>query len=273
MINTNLLSISLTYKKIKLNKRTLFLLGIVLLLFVQINDTHAQRRKVLNLPSYDENPYHFGFILGINHMLFTVVPVDDLPNIKWNTAQSPDVFGDSLYVYSVNSKPTPGFSVGILANLRLGRFTDMRLIPALSFGERLLTYNLLRYKDGEPLFVEIEKSITSTIIEVPLEFRYKSRRLNNFRAYVLGGLKYSLDLASQRKGNGNNDTYNVKLQRSDFSLEVGVGTEYYTTYFKFGVEAKMGYGFRNLVIDENHLYSGSLESLRSKVFLLSFTFE
>jgi len=206
-------------------------------------------------------------------MLFTVNTVDDLPGIKWSAAQSPDVFGDSLYVYSVTSTPTPGFSVGILANLRLGKYADMRLIPALSFGERHLNYNILRYRNGEPLFVEIRKSITSTIIEIPLEFRYKSKRLNNFRAYVLGGLKYSIDLASQKKGKNNNNTSNVKLNRNDFSLEAGVGTEFYTTYFKFGVEAKMGYGFRNLIIPEDHIYSGSIESLRSKVFLLSFTFE
>lgn len=234
----------------------------------------AQKRKVLNLPAYDDSQlFHFGFILGINHMLFTVNTVDDLPSIKWTATQSPDVFGDSLYVYSVTSNPTPGFSVGILANMHLGKYADLRLIPTLSFGERQLNYNILRYKDGVPLFVEIQKSITSTIIEIPLELRYKSRRLNNFRAYVLGGMKYSLDLASQKKGKNNNNMSNVKLYRNDFSLEIGAGTEFYTTYFKFGIEAKMGYGFRNLVIDEDHIYSGSLESLRSKVFLLSFTFE
>ncbi len=236
-------------------------------------DSNAQKRKVLNLPSYDENPYHFGFILGINHMLFTVKPMDNLHEIKWTTDQSPDVFGDSLYVYSVTSTPTPGFSVGILANLRLGKYVDMRLIPALTFGERKLNYNILRYRNGEPLFVEITKSITSTIIEIPLEFRYKSKRLNNFRAYVLTGMKYSLDLATQKKGEDNNNNSNVKLNSSDFSLEVGAGVEFYTTYFKFGVETKMGYGFRNLVVKEDNIYSGSLESLRSKVFLLSFTFE
>ncbi len=235
--------------------------------------SNAQKRKVLNLPTYDEDPYHFGFILGINHMLFSVQPVDNLPNIKWTTEQSPDVFGDSLFVYGVTSTPSPGFSVGILANLRLGRYTDMRFIPALSFGERMLNFTILRYRNGDTLFVDIQKSISSTIVEIPLEFRYKSRRLNNFRAYVLGGMKYSLDLASQKKGKGNTGNTTVKLHRNDFSLEAGAGIEFYTTYFKFGVEAKMGYGFRNLVLKEDNLYSGSIDQLRSKIFLLSFTFE
>ena len=259
------------------NKSIIF--SVLLLLTVSISfNANAQRRKVLNLSSYDQNPYHFGFILGINHTLFTIKPVNNLARIKWDADQSPDVFGDSMFVYGVTSSPTPGFSVGILANLRLGKYTDLRFIPSLLFGERILNYNILRYKtnsdgDVEPLFVDVKKSITSTIVEFPLEFRYKSKRLNNFRAYVLGGMKYSLDLASQKKAKGSEANSTVKLNRNDFSLEVGVGFEFYTTYFKFGTEAKMGYGFNNLVIREDNIYSGSIDELRSKVFLLSFTFE
>jgi hypothetical protein len=271
--NTNDISITLKDKYLKLSKKIILSFLLFFMLLGITIDSQAQRRKVLNLPSYDESQYHFGFILGINNMLFSLKTVDNLPNIKWSTDQSPDVYGDSLYVYSVTSTSTPGFSVGILANLRLGKFTDLRLIPTLTFGERIFNYNILRYRNGEPLFVEVKKSVTSTIVEIPLEVRYKSKRLNNFRMYVLSGIKYSLDLASQKKGESNSNTSNVKLYRNDFSVEVGAGAEFYTEYFKFGVEAKMGYGFRNLRIPEDNIYSGSLESIRSKVFLLSFTFE
>ena len=256
-----------------MSKKSIIYSGLLLLLLAFTLNANAQRRKVLNLPTYDQSQYHFGFILGINNLLFTVKPVDDLPFIKWNSDQSPDVFGDSLYVYSVTSTPTPGFSVGILANLRLGKYTDLRFIPSLLFGERILNYNILRYKDGIPLFVEVQKSITSTIIEVPLEVRYKSKRVNNFRAYVLTGMKYSLDLASQKKTTQEDASSTAKLHSSDFSIEAGVGFEFYTTYFKFGTELKMGYGLRDLMIKEDNIYSGSVDQLRSKVFLLSFTFE
>ena len=267
-------------KKFKLSKRLIiFSAFLFFLLSVSIN-TNAQKRKVLNLPTYDQQQYHFGFILGINHMLFSVQPVANVQDIKWDTDQSPDIYADSTFVYGVTSTPTPGFSVGILANLRLGRYTDLRFIPTLAFGERILNYEIQGYKTdnltGEVIKLPvtgISKSITSTIVEIPLEFRYKSRRVNNVGAYVLGGVKYSLDLASQKKSKDDAAKSNVKLDRSDFSLEVGVGFEFYTTYFKFGTEVKMGYGFRNLIIPEDNIYSGSIDQLRSKVFLLSFTFE
>ncbi len=239
-----------------------------------VSTTYAQKRKVLNLPTYDDNSfYHFGFILGANHMLFTVKTVDGMESIKWNSDQSPDIYGDSLYVYDIYSTPTPGFTVGILANLHLGRYADLRFIPALSFGERILKYNILRYQEGEPLFVEIDKSVVSTLIDFPLELRYKSRRLNNFRAYVLGGVQYTLDLANQKKGKGANSETFVKLNRNDLMFSVGTGVEFYTTYFKFGVEAKMSYGMLNVLNKENTIYTGSIDQLRSKIFLLSFTFE
>lgn len=236
-------------------------------------EAKAQKRKVLNLQNYDNQPYHFGFILGINHMLFTVKPVSNLSVLQTDPTKFPDIFVDSLSVLSVTSKPTPGFTIGILGNLRLGKYFDMRFIPSLSFGERLLRYNILTLDQGEERIIVMEKSITSTFIDFPLEFRYKSKRLNNFRAYVLGGVKYTLDLASQKKAEQQSDEVIVKIEKHDISIEAGVGIDFYTTYFKFGTQFKMGYGLNNLVKGEDNIYTNSIESLKSKVFLLSFTFE
>lgn len=255
-----------------MNKSFLYKFVFLLLAVAFATDAHAQNRKVLNLPAYDQQPYHFGFILAANNMLFTVKPIDNLSFKKWNSDQSPDIFADSLYVYEITSHGTPGFSIGILGNLRIGKYTDLRFVPTLSFGERMLKYSILAYTDGESSLIEVDKSITSTILEFPLFIKYKSKRLNNFAAYVTGGLKYTLDLASQKKSENVNDV-TVKLNKSDIMAEVGVGFDFYTNYFKFGTEIRMGYGFLNLIKQEGNLYTDSIERLNSKIFLLSFTFE
>lgn len=236
-------------------------------------NSFAQKRKVLNLQNYDQKPYHFGFILAANEMSFSVKPVDNLSSIKWTKEQSPDIFADSLYVYEITSQGTPGFSIGILGNLRLGKHTDLRFVPTLSFGERLLNYSILSYKDGEASLIDVEKSITSTLIEFPLFVKYRSKRLNNFAAYVTGGINYTLDLASQSKEDGNLNDVSVKIKKHDLLAQVGVGVDFYTNYFKFGTEIRMGYGFFNMIKKDGNLYTDSIESLHSKVFLLSFTFE
>jgi hypothetical protein len=225
------------------------------------------------MPNYDQKPYRFGFILGVNQMLFSVKPVDNLVANKWDQTQSPDIFADSLFVQSVTSSPTPGFTIGIVGILRLGNNTDLRFVPSLSFGERLLNYNILAFDKGDAQLVEISKSITSTTIDFPLSFIYKSKRLNNMRLYMLGGAKYSLDLASQKKNKNNSNDVTVKINKHDIALEVGAGIDFYADLFKFGIELKMGYGFNNLIKQEGNLYSDSIDKLNSKVFLLSFTFE
>ena len=87
------------------------------------------------------------------------------------------------------------------------------------------------------------------------------------------GVNYTLDLASQKKAEQNSNTTTVKINKSDVTIDVGVGIDFYTQYFKFGVEVKMAYGLFNLIKKEDNLYTNSIESLNSKLFQLSFTFE
>ena len=258
-------------------KRVIVILAILLFTTGISSRVMAQRDKVMNLNTYNQQPYHFGFILALNQMNFTVKTIDSLSFIKWTGDQlteDPDlVNADYARVLSVNVKPTPGFTIGILGSLLLSHYVDMRFSPSLSFGERVITYNINTVRDGDSLVFPVDKDITSTLIEFPLDFKYRSKRLNNFGAYVLAGVKYSLDLASQKKAEKNSNTTTVKINKSDISVNVGVGMEFYTQYFKFGVEAKMGYGFFNLIKQEDNLYTNSIDKLNSKIFLLSFTFE
>jgi len=234
---------------------------------------YSQHNKVLNLPTYDMTHYHFGFILAGNQMLFSLKTVDNMSSINFNAAQTPDFPADSSFVYELTAIGRPGFTIGILANLRLGKHTDFRIVPALSFGERALNYNILTYKNGTEKFIEIEKNITSTLLQFPVEFKYRSKRLNNMAAYVVGGATYTLDLASQKKAQANTNDITVKINRNDVMLEVGAGFDFYTNFFKFGVQAKMGYGLTNMIKKEGNIYTDVIDRLNSKFFLLSFTFE
>jgi hypothetical protein len=234
----------------------------------------AQKRGVMNLPTYNQSPYHFGFILAVNQMHFTLKMKDGFQNVRYDSLQSPDVFADSLRMLGIESKPTIGFTVGIVGNLRLGRYFDLRLIPSLAFGERYLDYTLEAYDEGQISFVEIRKNVTSAHIDVPLHVRFRSKRAHNFGAYVLAGGKYVLDLAATRaeKKEEENETL-VKLQKHDVAAEVGVGVEFYNAWFKFGVELKMSYGLFDLVRREDNIYTGGIDKLNSKVWQLSFSFE
>ncbi len=252
------------------------LLFSLILLGISIQ-SNAQHRKVRNLTGYDDAPYHFGFILGMNHMLFTIKTVPEFQNVKYygSLNQIPDVFADSGNLYGVGHNPNYGFTIGIVSNLRINDNLDLRFIPSLSFGERDIKYHImgsfLGVHDSIPML--ITRKIQSTFVEFPLNIKYKGSRYNNTRPYWLAGFRYSLDLASDSKVNRENNDVSVVLEKSDFYAELGAGIDFYTTFFKFGVEVKMGYGLLDILRRNETIYTQGIDRLNSKIFLLSFTFE
>jgi hypothetical protein len=94
--------------------------------------------------------------------------------------------------------------------------------------------------------------------------------LNNTRPYWLAGAKYSIDLASDSKKNTGNT---IVLIQNDIYGELGAGLDFYTAFFKFGIEVKMSYGMLDILKRKASVYTYPVDRLSSKMFLLSFTFE
>ena len=147
----------------------------------------------------------------------------------------------------------------------------MRFVPGLSFQDRGLNYRFLK-PDGT-----IDASIKRTEsvwLEFPLLIKWRTNRVNNFAAYALTGGKYSLDMQSQKDvSNTVAKDIVVKLQNKDMVIEAGGGFDFFLPYFKFSIELKTGFGMRNLLIQENNLYTAPLESLKTRTFVMSFCFE
>ena len=174
--------------------KKLFTIVVVLFISMSFNkEAFAQRDRVQNLRNYNQQPYHFGFILAANQMHFTLKTIDNLPFVKWSGTQLPEDPGlvnvDYAQILSLNAKPTPGFTIGILGSLLLHQYIDMRFTPSLSFGERILTYDILTVSGLILNRFVVDKNISSTLIEFPLDFKYRSKRLNNFDAYILARSK------------------------------------------------------------------------------------
>lgn len=216
----------------------------------------SQMKEIKNLPNYDLQTVHFGFVLGVNSFNFMYRPIQDLRS------------NDTVLAITPNNGN--GFSLGIVSNLHMGDYFDLRFLPTLSFGEKQLKYTLRMNPAEAP--EEVIKRVESTLLEFPLLLKYKSARAINFRAYVIGGIKPVIDLASQDKVDDKGIKL-LKLKRNDLLWEIGAGFDFYTQYFKFSPEIKMAYGLNNLIVRENTVFINPLERLRAKAFYLSFTFE
>ena len=195
-------------------------------------------------------------MLGINSADFNV---HSNPNIREF---------DSIYV--VESIKQGGFALGIVANLRISDFFDLRLIPSLSFSQRALEYTLVGVSGIPQTTV---KKIESTFLEFPLSLKYKSVRINNGRAYALAGLRYTLDLASQKDVSLEDDEL-IKLKRDDLMYEIGFGIDFYLKYFKLSPVIMLSLGLNNMLVkQEDNLFSESIDRLTSKIMQVSITFE
>ena len=236
-------------------KRTIKYLLIFIYLFIG-GECFAQRhKKSQNLARYDFQKIHFGFTLGINELNF---------NLQKNANT---IDNDTLK--TIHTKSQKGFNLGIVSNLRLGKYTDLRFVPALIFGERHLDYG---FTDSLSINENQIKKIESTMLDFPIYVKYKSERYNNFRVYVIGGLKYSMDIASQDKIDDEGQEI-VKLKKNDFMGEVGFGIDFYLEYFKFSPQIKLSYGLLNLLTKDKTIYTKSINSLSTDGWMLSFTFE
>jgi hypothetical protein len=228
-----------------------------ILLFVLFSGSSwAQENGIENLPRFDMRIIHFGFTLGFNDMDFTL--------------RRPESASPTDSVLNITTQSQGGFQIAIVSDLRIGKNMNLRFVPGLSFGERKVIYDVYNPSSGST--VSITKTAESTFLDFPLLFKYKTNRITNFRAFVLFGGKYSLDLASQSKKK-QEDESNLKLMPHDYTVDLGTGVEWYLEYFKFGIELRMSYGIPDMLKRENTIYTNNIESLRSKMFWICFTFE
>ncbi len=239
----------------KNHKQKLFLYILTGILLFNVHSFGQQYKSSPNLTYFDDEWFHYGYLLGINQSFFTIkLQPDVLDNTTIN----------GLPLRSVEAIPSLGFNIGFVGNLRLAEHFDLRLTPTLTFASKNIQYNF----DTE----SETKNVISTLVEFPLLVKFKGDRLHNLRPYIFTGGKYSYDLSGilrkQKK-----DEIKITLKPNDLAALGGVGFDFYTPYFKFAVEASMSYGFLDILKHEEGPYAAPLKKLSSKVFQLSITFE
>jgi len=194
----------------------------------------------------DEKPIHFGFALGFNTMDFGIGPS--------NVAEV--------------STLIPGFSVGIVSDLLISRYLNLRFTPTLHFAEREISY-------ANTSLVPIR--VSSIPMSVPLYIKLSSERYGNLRPYLIGGGGVYFDL-------GRNSEKPILLRSFDPFVEVGVGCDIYFSFFKLAPELKFALGFTNMLtpLDERDTgflsesdkeYTKVLNKLTSRLITLTFNFE
>ncbi len=217
------------------------------LLFASQQELRAQR-FILNLPDHDQKKYYFGLTFGLNFATYQASYTSSFVNT--------DTFMRILPSWS------PGFNLGLMGNLKLTKFIDIRLVPSLSFSEKRLDFNKIGYD------TIVTKSIESIYVHIPLQLKFKSERIRNFRFYVLLGAKYDYDMAANARSK-RNDEY-IKVKPNDLGYEFGMGFEFYNPNFIFAPEIKLSQGLMNQIYkDKNIPLTNAIDQLNTRSIVIS----
>jgi hypothetical protein len=248
-----------------------------ILIFLLVGLTSSAQRLLLkNLTTFDDKRIHFGFTLGVNTTDFGFTHynfVSDNPKFLLSTNSLDTQYKTTkTKVRADISTLIPGFTVGIVTNLRLTESFDLRFLPGMSFGERKLVYNIPIIDLNANPINQASYSIKSTFLDFPLLLKYKSRKMNNQRPYLIAGGAYRIDISKS----GTEDL--VRLKPLSSYIEAGVGWDSYLQFFRLSTELKFSFGLNNILDDgpknsQPQVYSNAFSKLSSNIFTLSFHFE
>jgi hypothetical protein len=208
------------------------------------------------MPDHDAKPYYFGITLGANLANFHT-------DLHPRFLQS-----DSVFV----AEPTNsgGITLGLHATARLSDRFQLRFNPQLMFIERNIQYKL-KYPDLDGSLEPVKK-VESIIMTFPLQLKFQSDRIGNFRVYTLAGIKADIDMASNARAKKAEDL--IKIEKNDWGPEFGIGFNFFFESFIFSPEIKISNGMRNIhARDENLRFSNVFDRIQSRMIVISIHLE
>tara|TARA_Y100000815_G_scaffold113510_3_gene102540 strand:- start:5045 stop:5758 length:714 start_codon:yes stop_codon:yes gene_type:complete len=205
---------------------------------------------IINLENFDKQRVHWGYFLGFNSYGF---------KFDYNNNPQADII----------VKQTTGFNVGLVGNLRLFEHLDLRFEPGLYYAQRNLTFPQI-----EDEFDRL-REVKSTYIHFPLLLKFSALRTGNVRPYLVGGFSRTLNLSSNQDAKDDNYAQIFRMKKMTNNWEIGFGVDLYFEYFKFSPSIRGVFGLEDELIrdnDPNSIYTGNVNSMKTRAILINFTF-
>jgi hypothetical protein len=236
----------------------LILLTIAIKGNAQSSDGIFSKDPIINLENWQKKPIYFGFFLGFNSYDFRIA----YKEMKTDLESSTDIQIDN----------SGGFNVGLVTNVRLMEYLDLRFEPGLYYSNRTLRYPPTPGFDSTS---DLTREVNSTYINFPLLLKFSSLRTGNVRPYLLGGLSANLNLSSNSKSLDDNLEERFRVKSWTTNYEVGFGIDFFLEYFIFSPSIRGQFGISDELIRDNDPHSpwtSNIESMKSRGFLVNFTF-
>ena len=236
--------------------RTIYPFIIVLWIGVGTVSVYGQgffnKEKVENNRNYlEQRRWSWGYFLGFNSLDFKIDRYTEEDAILVNK--------------------NVGFNVGLIGNVKLHQYIDLRLEPGVYFSNRDFEYTGFEENTASRL-----RETRSSYIYIPLVVKFSTKRLNNFKPFISGGIAYANNLSSNEDNPSDNAANQFRLKTSNYFYEIGFGIDFYLEYFKFTPSIKGVFAINDELVrdkDPNSPWTSNIENLSTRGIFINFTFQ
>ena len=230
---------------------------LILGFLIVVQSAQAQlfsKERLSNLETFDSRFLSWGYFLGFNSYDF---------KIEYKN-QNTDLNTDILV------QTQGGFNVGLIGDMRVNNYINLRLEPGLYFTQRTLMFpNFEEEKDAL-------RQVKSTYIHVPLLVKFSTKRLNNIRPFIVAGISRSQNLSSNENNPEDNNEGQFRMTSGTNYVELGFGIDFYLFYFKFTPSIRGVFATSNELVednDPNSPWTSNISDLGTRGIFVNFTFQ
>ena len=238
-----------------MNKKVLLSL-IAVLVCVVGNAQLFSKERIKNNQNFDKQFLSWGYFLGFNSYDYNF-------DYKQNL--------DDIIV-----ERTAGFNVGLIGNMRLTDHLDLRLEPGLYITKRFLNYNPSYFQGQEFTQADLEREVRSTYIHIPLLLKISTKRVNNIKPFIVGGISTAINLSSNEDNPDDNAVGQFRQKSNMLFYEVGFGIDLYLFWFKFTPSIRGVFAMNDEIVrdnDPNSPWTSNVASMKTRGVFLNFTFQ
>lgn len=236
--------------------KNLLTIVITLLVFQTSSAQLFSKERIKNNENVDKARLSYGYFLGFNSYNFNFDYYEDKKDIQVETST--------------------GFSVGLVGNLRINDYVDVRLEPGLFITSRNLIYDESYFAGLEYTDADLIREVKSTYIHIPLLLKLSTKRINNFKPFIVGGISTALNLSSNQDNPDDNSTGEFRMKKNNMYYEIGFGIDFYLFFFKFTPSVRGIFALNEEIVpdeDPNSPWTGNISSMKTRGLFINLTFQ
>ncbi|MBJ7879131.1 porin family protein [Gelidibacter salicanalis] len=248
-------------------KRTVLSI-VLLLMYTAASAQLFSKEKITNQENFDKDFLTWGYFLGFNSYDF---------KFKYDADQAirPDILVET----------TVGFNVGLVGDMRINEYLNLRFEPGLYITRRNLEYsNKNNIFTQHPYFISNEfrpgdlfREVKSTYLHFPLLLKVSTKRINNFKPFLVGGFSTALNLSSNEDNPEDNRSTQFRTKSSMLFYELGFGIDFYLEWFKFTPSIRGVFAINDELVRDNGPdetpWTGTINKMQTRGVFVNFTFQ